>query len=606
MMGQGPPRPGLGAVELAPSQDSAWADAVLAAALFAVDPAGTAGVALRALPGPVRDGWLALARSLLPADCPRSKIPLHVSESRLLGGLDLAATLRLGRPIAERGLLAQADGGVVELAMAERLTGTTTAHLTAVLDAGEVVLERDGIAARSDSRLGVIALDEGVGEDERLPEPLRDRLAFHLDLARFGIHDTEVAIPWGMAEIEDARARVPAVVIGDAFVEILCGAALALGIASLRGSLLAIRVARLAAALVGRDQVAEEDVAAAARLVLAPRATRLPASEPAPEEEPPPEPPPPEPPEEGQNQDEQDIPDQPLEDMVLEAAQAAMPKDLLDQLRAGVERRSRTRSQGKAGAEQHASLRGRPIGARPGDLGPGVRMNVVETLRAAAPWQVIRRRETQARGLTPKRVEVRKDDFRVTRFKQRTQTSVIFSVDASGSAALQRLAEAKGAVEQVLVDCYVRRDHVALIAFRGTAAQLLLSPTRSLLRVRRNLADLAGGGTTPLAAGIDAALGLGLEARRRGQTPLIVLMTDGRANIARDGREGRSAAEADALAGARAVREAGVRAIFLDTSPRPQAKAQALAAAMGARYVPLPYVDAARICREVQAVVDSP
>ncbi len=83
-------------------------------------------------------------------------------------------------------------------------------------------------------------------------------------------------------------------------------------------------------------------------------------------------------------------------------------------------------------------------------------------------------------------------------------------------------------------------------------------------------------------------------------------MTDGRANIARDGREGRSAAEADALAGARAVRGAGVRAIFLDTSPRPQAKAQALASAMGARYVPLPYVDAARICREVQAVVDSP
>jgi len=602
MMGQGPPRPGLGAVELAPSQDSAWADAVLAAALFAVDPAGTAGVALRALPGPVRDGWLALARSLLPADCPRSKIPLHVSESRLLGGLDLAATLRLGRPIAERGLLAQADGGVVELAMAERLTGTTTAHLTAVLDAGEVVLERDGIAARSDSRLGVIALDEGVGEDERLPEPLRDRLAFHLDLARFGIHDTEVAIPWGMAEIEDARARVPAVVIGDAFVEILCGAALALGIASLRGSLLAIRVARLAAALVGRDQVAEEDVAAAARLVLAPRATRLPASEPAPEEEPPPEPPPPEPPEEGQNQDEQDIPDQPLEDMVLEAAQAAMPKDLLDQLRAGVERRSRTRSQGKAGAEQHASLRGRPIGARPGDLGPGVRMNVVETLRAAAPWQVIRRRETQARGLTPKRVEVRKDDFRVTRFKQRAETTTIFAVDASGSSALHRLAEAKGAIELLLASCYVRRDRVALVSFRGRGAEVLLPPTRSLVRAKRSLASLPGGGGTPLAAGIDLALLLADGVQRRGGTPTLVLLTDGRANVARDGQGGRTKAGEEAMAAARLVHLAAVRALLVDTSPHPQPKARELAVAMGASYLPLPYADANLLSQAVQRV----
>ena len=179
----------------------------MAAALFAVDPAGTGGVVLRALAGPVRDRWLDLARGLLPAGCPRLKIPLHVSEGRLLGGLDLSATLRAGRPVAERGLLAQADGGVVELAMAERLEGATAAHLTAVLDSGEVVLERDGIAARSDSRLGVIALDEGIGEDEHLPEPLRDRLAFHLDLARFGIHDTEVTLPWGAAEVIAARAE---------------------------------------------------------------------------------------------------------------------------------------------------------------------------------------------------------------------------------------------------------------------------------------------------------------------------------------------------------------------------------------------------------------
>jgi len=578
-----------------------WEDATLAAALFAIDPASTGGVALRALPGPVRDRWLGWVRCLLPADCPRLKIPLHASASRLLGGLDLAATLRAGRPVAERGLLAQAHGGVVELAMAERLEGSTIAHLTAVLDAGEVVLERDGIAARSESRLGVIALDEGVGEDEHLAEPLRDRLAFHLDLGRFGIHDTRAEIPWGPAEVQAARALLPAVGIDDGHVETLCGAALVLGIASLRGSLLAIRVARLSAALAGRGQVAEEDVALAARLVLAPRATRLPGAEPAPEEQPPP----PEPPQDEAEQDatERDLPDQPLEDRILEAAQAAMPKDLLDQLRAGVAPRSRARSQGKAGAQRHASLRGRPIGARRGELGPGVRMNLIETLRAAAPWQLIRRRETLARGLTPKRVEVRKDDFRVTRFKQRAETTTIFAVDASGSSALHRLAEAKGAVELLLASCYVRRDRVALVAFRGQGAEVLLPPTRSLVRAKRTLASLPGGGGTPLAAGIDLSLLLADGVQRRGGTPTLVVLTDGRANVARDGQGGRAKAGEEALAAARLVRAAGVRALLVDTSPHPQAKAQELAAAMGATYLPLPYADATRLSAVVQAVV---
>jgi magnesium chelatase subunit D len=93
----------------------------------------------------------------------------------------------------------------------------------------------------------------------------------------------------------------------------------------------------------------------------------------------------------------------------------------------------------------------------------------------------------------------------VSRFKQRRETTTIFVVDASGSAALHRLAEAKGAVELLLADCYVRRDRVAMLAFRGKGAELMLPPTRSLVRAKRSLAGLPGGGGTPLAAGMDAA-----------------------------------------------------------------------------------------------------
>ena len=160
---------------------------------------------------------------------------------------------------------------------------------------------------------------------------------------------------------------------------------------------------------------------------------------------------------------------------------------------------------------------------------------------AAARSRAVRRRHPRPRIL------IRKDDFRISRFKQRTETTTIFVVDASGSAALHRLAEAKGAVELLLADCYIRRDQVALIAFRGSVAEMLLPPTRSLARAKRSLAGLPGGGGTPLAAGLDAAFALADSVRRKGQTPTVIVLTDGRANIARDGGQGRPRAEEDAM-----------------------------------------------------------
>jgi len=587
-----------------PDPAAVWADAALCTELLAVDPSGLGGLLLRSGPGRQRDllqGWV---KALLPAGAPLLKVPVHITEDRLLGGLSLAATLREGKVVLEQGLLALADGGVVILAMAERLEPMVCSQVCAALDRGELQLERDGLTATVRCRVGVLALDEGL-EDEHAPAPLRERLALHLDLNTLDPRSLPEASP-DPARVARARLQLPRVELPPAVVEALCEAALALGVHSLRGPLLAASAARAHAALEGRGRVEEADAAAAARLVLGPRATRLPP--PAPEEDEEEEPPPPEdqaPPEQPDPPEEQAIPDAPLEEVVLEAAKSGIPPGLLELLALGKGPRSSRRSAGQAGEVRASTDGGRPAGARAGFPRPGERLNVVETLRAAAPWQPLRRRERgPPRPGQPRRLEIRKEDFRITRFQQRTETSVIFSVDASGSAALQRLAEAKGAVEQVLGDCYVRRDHVALIAFRGKAASLLLPPTRSLARVRRSLADLAGGGTTPLASGIDAALALALEARKRGQTPVLVLMTDGRANVARDGREGGGVANEDALTSARAVRAAGVRSLFLDTAPRPRPQARLLAQEMGARYLPLPYLDAVGISRPVQALAE--
>lgn len=601
-------------------------EAATIAALLAVDPVGLGGVALRAPACAERDAWLALLRDLLPSDTPLRRVPLNISDTALLGGLDLGATLQAGRPVALQGLLAQADGGVLLLAMAERMTAAAAARFGSVLDTRSVHLQRDGLDSVYTSRLAMVALDEGASDDEHMPASLADRLAFRLLMGERV--DEEEGPQWTAQEVLAARARLAQVHLPPDEASALCAAALALGIDSLRASVFAARVARAAAALAGCDSVEEEHTAVAARLVLAPRATRLPpasppdsteAQEPPPEPpesqenqtEPPSSPPPgsePDPAQDGEDGDSDEAPEgepqagQTLGERVLEAAQAAIPAGLLARLKISQLQRTKTPSSGSAGAMQKNALRGRPVGARKGEPRAGQRLNVLETLRAAAPWQRLRHAALPATTTQRPRIVVRKEDFHVARFRQLGQTTTVFVVDASGSLAINRLAETKGAVELLLADCYVRRDSVAVLAFRGKTAEVLLPPTRSLARAKRSLAGLPGGGGTPLANAIDAAGAMADQIRRKGETPILVLLTDAKANIARDGSAGRSRASSDALAAANQLRLSGYSALLVDASPQPQQGAQQLAAAMGAQYLALPYAGAQSLNQAVRAV----
>lgn len=584
--------------------DARWAPADLAALLLAVDPVGLGGAILRGPAGPARERWLDRLTSLMPAEAPWRRMPPQIAESRLIGGLDLAATLAAGRPVAERGLLAEVAGGILVVPMAERLGANASGPLAAALDSGEVVVERDGLALRLPSRFTCVLLDEGI-EDERAPDALAERLAFKLAL--------DVPRPTGgeaesvdRAAIAAARARLDAVAVADDCLAALCEAGVAFGVPSLRVATFALRAAKAAAALAGRDAVMAEDVERAAMLIFAPRATTLPAaSEGADGADDAPDTPPDDAdqpateasdPSDDQAADDQAAGDpETMSDRIVEATRAAIPAGLLAELGAAAAAPSRPTAQGRAGAMRLSARRGRPAGTKRGTPGHGVRLAVVETLRAAAPWQGLRRKAAPGQA---GRILVRREDFRVGRFKQKSETVTIFVVDASGSAALHRLAEVKGAVELILADCYVRRDSVALIAFRGTKAEMILPPTRSLARAKRALAGQAGGGGTPLALAIDGAALLASAVKRKGQTPLAVFLTDGKANIGRSGRAGRSEAEVDALAAARLFR-AACSSLVLDIAPRPGDQASRLAAAMGARYLPLPYADAHALSRAV-------
>jgi magnesium chelatase subunit D len=545
-------------------------DATLSACLLAVDPAGLGGAVLRARPGVERERWLALFRALVPEDTALRRLPPHIGDDALLGGLDLSATLHLGRPVRRAGLLEQAAEGVLVMPMAERLTRATAARLTAGQEA---------------HRYAMLALDEGLEEDEATPPALLDRLAFLPDLA-----EPPAEAPFDAAAIRTARAALPHVTASDEVIEAILATASACGVAALRAPALALKAARAHAALHGRAAVTAEDAAPAVRLVLGPRASILPAS---PEEAAPPEPPPP-PPEDADPSAERDPAEQGrMEDVIQQAVAATLPAQMLASL-GGATLRARQPSSGKQGAERISFQRGRPIGHRPGEPRNGARLALLDTLRAAVPWQKLRPAPPHAR------LAIRREDFRIRRFREHSESTAVFVVDASGSAALHRLAEAKGAVELLLAECYARRDRVAVVAFRGQGAELLLSPTHSLVRARRALAGLPGGGASPLASGLDAALTLARQEKRAGRTPFVIVLTDGRANMARDGRTGREAAEGDALAVAKLLRAGAHSVLIVDTAPRPQPFARTLAAEAGGRSLVLPQARADSLAAAVR------
>ncbi|PKP97982.1 MAG: magnesium chelatase [Alphaproteobacteria bacterium HGW-Alphaproteobacteria-15] len=544
------------------------ADAVLAARLFALAPRAFGGMVLRGS-SPARDTLVAALGEVVAL----RRLPGHVDDERLLGGIDLPASLSAGRPVRQTGLIEEAQAGALLAGMAERMDTAIAGRLVQALDNGKAAL---------------VLLDDASEPDEAPPISLTERLAFACDLT----HSRQ----WRGVELAPATGSLAKVApLDDNALRALAATADALGVDSLRALIFAGEAARALAALAGRDAATKEDLAGAVRLVLAPRATQLPPQEDA---APPEDPPPPDGERDDQSESEQQQQEPDLSELLIEAAKASIPADLLAQLAHGNAPR---RSGGSgSGQKRKSGLRGKPLGARAGMPRGDAKLALIDSLRAAVPWQALRRKELGAGDDTP--ILMRKEDLRIRRFEERAARVTIFAVDASGSAAAARLAEAKGAVELMLGQAYVTRSEVALVAFRGERAELLLPPTRSLTRARRALAELPGGGGTPLAMGLNAAREVAEAVIARGRSAALVILTDGRANIAADGSPGRPQAKADAEAAARAILARGIDALVVDISARPGPEGAGLAQAMGGRFLALPRADARMLQAAINAV----
>lgn len=605
-----------------PSQGiAAWNDAITSLQLLQIDPHGFGGIWLKAPFGPVRERWL---QALQNSSVKTIKLPGSIDLERLLGGIDLSATLQTGRLHMQNGLLQQAHQGVVCISMAERFPNALVAPITQAMDTQSIPsLNVNSDAAPISTQFGVIALDESLEDDAPIGKALQERLGIWLDLKDLAPSDIQamtvdaldsesqaIHVQFSEEHLQQMQALLHKIKWTHDQALAMCATAQGLGIDSLRIPSLALRVACCHAALNLRSIVEDEDLEFAARRVMAPRATQWPqehqeesAAEATSEEktEQPPEPnndankPPPE----SEKNSEQDSEDQPpetpseptaedLQEMMVAAALASLPPGMLDTLmtQAG---RSQGNTSGRSGQFKTGSQRGRPLPPRPGRPGGNSRLHVLATLRAAAPKQKLRGAKVQGR------VAIRSEDFHVHRYQQHTSSCLILALDASGSAALQRLAEAKGAVELLLQQSYARRDSVCIVAFRGAQAQLLLPMTRSLVRAKRAMTGLPGGGGTPLALALKMAYEQAAQLHRQGVTPILVMLSDGRANVTLQGLGGRAQAQADALQWSAQWRQTGHRSLWIDTSIQPDPQVQNLAHTMGGSYLPMPQVQAQRV-----------
>lgn len=601
---------------------SAWFDAQTTAVLLAIDPHGLGGICVKSQFGPIRDAWFAFMQTQIAPGIHFQKIPLQIQDEQLLGGLDLEATLSYGKPVYSTGLLAKSHGGFIVLPMAERISPHTIAHILQVVDRGEVRHPQQ-TAELTPCEFGMIAFDEGIAPDESMHPRLADHMAFEVRLDPLSLSDCTDSLEITPTIIAEAKKQLPEIECDIRFIESLMQSAAAFGVDSIRAGLFAVRAAKALAALRNQDAVTEDEVVDAARLVLSHRATRMPSSREEQEQDESADDA--EQPDEEQSKSEHDPQEQDdfnqkddsdtdanepkenmeqpsadhLEELLIEAIKAGIPANALAQLSTGLGRsNSKQGSKGQFGQLQKNANSGRPAESWRGLPKGGKRLDLLKTIRAAVPWQTMRKGESRLKlpavNKQRSRIQIRVDDLHVKRYQQRQGVVTIFLVDASGSSATQRLAEAKGAVEQLLADCYIRRDEVAMIALRGRTAEVVLPPTRSLVRAKRNLAALPGGGGTPLATGFAAVNEMALTIRRKGMTPLIVVMTDGVANVTLEGVGGRERAHQDALQTARQLRAAGHAILFIDTASAPQALAEALATEMAAQYLPLPYINSGK------------
>ncbi|WP_287373307.1 magnesium chelatase ATPase subunit D [Prosthecochloris sp.] len=596
--------------------------------LLAVDPS-LGGVVV---PAAVGSGKSTLARSfadILPEETPFVELPLNVTEDRLIGGVDLEATLAQGERVVQHGVLSKAHDGVLYVDSLSLLDSSAVSHIMDAMSRGAVLVEREGLSEVHPSKFMLIGTYDPSDGDVRMG--LLDRIGMIVPfntqndyrarklivkcvLGENGSEDTEDELKMLRGLIQAAKEQLPLVSMTREQMQGLIQSAVSLGVEGNRADIFAIRAAKASAALAQRTDVDEDDLKLALKLVLVPRATRMPESEEEvmdempPDEEMPPETPESEDqeapedssePDANEEEEQEETPDM-IEELMMEAVETELPDNIMN-ISLAAKRKSKSGSRGEA----LNNRRGRFVRSQEGEMRSG-KVAIIPTLISAAPWQESRKQERKKKyGKVNTALVINKEDVRIKKFRDKSGTLYVFMVDASGSMALNRMRQAKGAVSHLLQNAYVHRDQVSLISFRGKEAQLLLPPSQSVDRAKRELDVLPTGGGTPLASALFLGLETAKQARTKGVSQIMfVLITDGRGNISLQSLYDQDAPKAtkeeveNEIEGlAATIFAEGIASVVIDTQMNYLSRGEApkLAEKLGGRYFYLPNAKAEEI-----------
>ena len=580
-------------------------------------------------------------------------LPVGATEDRLVGSLDIEQAIKSGAKSFEPGLIAAAHRGILYIDEVNLLNDHLVDVLLDAAAMGRNYVEREGISVSHAAqfilvgtmnpeegdlrpqlldRFGLAVEVDGALASEERREVVRRRIEFEAEPHRF-VQQWQEAEQAERERLLRSQELLGQVRVSDEILGLITDICFEYQVDGMRGDIVMYKTASTIAAYEGRTQVSVEDVREAAQMALLHRQRRQPFQQPhlvteqldsmldeyqnrtqnrephdqdssSSEDG-------------GEDSDPPDLdqaePEQPESETESESDfesgsgpgeqwfETGDPYSVQSFQVQQPDRRAR-RSTGRRATTVSDSSAGRYTGARipPGPVGD---LALDATLRAAAPYQRRRRasleesREESTGAMPAPAFLIEPWDLREKVRETQTGSLILFLVDASGSMGAQRrMVAVKGAVLSLLLDAYQRRDRVALISFRGTRADLLLPPTGSVELAQLYLQDMPTGGRTPLSRGLYAALEV-LETERlkdRETLPLLVLLSDGRANVAMAGGisgDGGSAGDAadETKAMAALVEEKKIQSVVIDTELDfiKLGLARQVAEAMGARYLKL-------------------